>query len=144
MLQFFFKLIGIVTLLGDFVSAIMLSDCELNYCPSMNPASIVPYMQWRCYDKGTVLLSAKGQPILDICGNTVRAVGTWHAPINIEQCRLAISCGHENRNQDPLAKYCTPCDSWLAIDPEKIMLVVAFTEVNLSCGPLVISKTPKF
>lgn len=107
-LDFFFGLIG------DYASLLILSEYELNFCPSMDPASIVLYLKWRTGVAGSKLVDARGNPVLDIDGQPVHCVGTWQAPVNVEQCRSAITCAHNARNQS--GAYFEPCNDCIALD----------------------------
>jgi hypothetical protein len=84
----------------------------------MNPASIVLYMRWRTGKEGTLLVHANGDPVLGLDGGQIRCVGTWLAPVNVEQCRSAITCAHEARDQS--GPYSVPCDNCIAADLQGI------------------------
>lgn len=84
----------------------------------MRPESIVYYFKWRSEEKGTVLKDLEGQSIIGMDGREMECVGTWKAPINLEQCRSALTCAYENRGHDPGTKHCEPCADCLSLDPD--------------------------
>ena len=63
-------------------------------------------------------MNEDGNPVLGIDGNNVLCIGTWLAPINVEQCRSAISCAHDNRGHPQFSTYSSPCPECLAIVPD--------------------------
>ena len=95
-LKYFFSMIG------DYESLLILQSKAPKKCPSMNVDSICLFFDWELKPRGKLL------GIKDIRDVEIKATGSWAGPVNVEQCRSAITAVHQARGEG--GPYVEPCD----------------------------------
>lgn len=99
-------------LIGDYQSALLLDDerCPMNPLP-FKPLSYCMYLDYKCMIPGSVVLDGKGEPLLDINGNTVKAVGSFNSLSGLQKCQAAVKMIHQNIYPDTCSgPYKVACD----------------------------------
>jgi hypothetical protein len=100
-------------LIGDYQSATLLyrTMCPRNPFP-IKPETVVEYYDYKTNKKNSVLLnSVTKEPLLNILGEPILCVESWHAPGPIQKFKSALRVLHEayDRLQGPYQPVCIDC-----------------------------------
>jgi hypothetical protein len=104
-------------MIGRYQCSLVLANQDLDFCPSMKPETIVLYFKWRTGKEGEPLNFENGNRVHDVYGAPLNCVGSWIAPINVEQARSAITCAHDTRDQS--GRYSTSCAECILADSKQ-------------------------
>lgn len=103
-------------LIGDYQSATLLyrTMCPRNPFP-IKPETVVEYYDYKTNKKGTKLLnSVTKEPRLDITGQPIYCVESWHAPGPLQKFKSSLRVLHEayDRLQGPYQPVCVDCQKF--------------------------------
>ena len=107
------------SLVGDYESLLILSDnAPSPFCPSMNPETIVSFIQFKSSKEGAELLDQDGNVVNDVFGNPILCQGGWDDPKNVEQLMSAVGLLHGTRGETGRGAFEDRCLACLAAESE--------------------------
>jgi hypothetical protein len=84
-------------LIGDSTSRIILGVNPPKHAPPIDPKSLIAFAKMMVFEESTVVTNHLGQPLLDIHGEPVLAVGKWLKYSPLSQFKAAVSSLHKKR-----------------------------------------------
>ncbi len=101
-------MIFFLSLIGDFESLLNFQTVPPEpICPSINPRSIILFLRYKRWRKGSLVTDLSGSVVKDVEGKDVKCGGGWNSPDNHKQFIMALGCLVKARGQN--SPYEEPC-----------------------------------
>jgi len=105
-------------MIGDWQSSLsLLPNPPDEFCPAMNVASLVLFVDWKSLARGTLMTtesSGVSKTMKTFFGDDLVSVGAWHNPGNITQFASAITAAHLSIGHGQ-ETYKEPCDQCISV-----------------------------
>jgi hypothetical protein len=85
------------SLIGDYMSMIILDEQAPKTCPAMDPRSIRLLHRYKSQPKGTVLLDDTGEELLDFKKRKIICTGEWRCKQTLEHLFATIALVHKEK-----------------------------------------------